>query len=196
VPAELSAGGEYGCGSCGCKYQKGKSVCRGDDLPSAFAGRLRRGSSSSTPTSNRVSRSLPAVGNHTADWPRAAAALNTLRESLKRRDQPPLKQDAGGSWGPCCTEWYRKLEPTVGALLAIDGVRRRLRPLKFMARLQDPTWTVAYLKSLQVSDIRWTKRNNRDELGALAPVYAWFTEGFDAPDIKQAKAQLNELNQT
>ena len=30
----------------------------------------------------------------------------------------------------------------------------------------------------------------------LAPVYAWFTEGFDAPDIKQAKALLDRLNQT
>jgi hypothetical protein len=30
----------------------------------------------------------------------------------------------------------------------------------------------------------------------LAPVYAWFTEGFDAPDIKQAKALLDGLNQT
>jgi predicted ATPase len=29
----------------------------------------------------------------------------------------------------------------------------------------------------------------------LAPVYAWFTEGFDAPDIKQAKALLDGLNQ-
>ena len=27
----------------------------------------------------------------------------------------------------------------------------------------------------------------------LAPAYAWFTEGFDAPDLKQAKALLDEL---
>ena len=27
----------------------------------------------------------------------------------------------------------------------------------------------------------------------LAPVYAWFTEGFDTPDLKQAKALLEEL---
>jgi hypothetical protein len=117
--------------------------------------------------SQQHSREVQWLLNHTADWPRAAAALKGLKESLKRKDQPPLRPDAGGSWGPCCTEWYRKLEPTVGALLAIDSIQRRLRPLKFMARLQDPTWMVAYLKSLQVSDIRWTKRNNRDELGAL-----------------------------
>lgn len=27
----------------------------------------------------------------------------------------------------------------------------------------------------------------------LEPVYAWFTEGFDTPDLKQAKALLDEL---
>ena len=26
----------------------------------------------------------------------------------------------------------------------------------------------------------------------LAPVYGWFTEGFDTPDLKQAKALLDE----
>ena len=25
------------------------------------------------------------------------------------------------------------------------------------------------------------------------PVYGWFTEGFDTPDLKQAKALLDEL---
>jgi predicted ATPase len=27
----------------------------------------------------------------------------------------------------------------------------------------------------------------------LAPVYSWFTEGFDTPDLKEAKALLDEL---
>ena len=27
----------------------------------------------------------------------------------------------------------------------------------------------------------------------LAPVYGWFTEGFDTPDLKEAKALLAEL---
>ena len=35
------------------------------------------------------------------------------------------------------------------------------------------------------------KRNEAREL--LAPVYGWFTEGFDTPDLKQAKALLDEL---
>ena len=28
----------------------------------------------------------------------------------------------------------------------------------------------------------------------LAPVYRWFTEGFDTPDLKDAKALLDALN--
>jgi predicted ATPase len=27
----------------------------------------------------------------------------------------------------------------------------------------------------------------------LAPVYGWFTEGFDTPDLKDAKSLLDEL---
>ena len=29
--------------------------------------------------------------------------------------------------------------------------------------------------------------------GLLAPVYDWFTEGFDTADLKEAKALLDEL---
>jgi hypothetical protein len=35
------------------------------------------------------------------------------------------------------------------------------------------------------------KRNEAREL--LAPVYGWFTEGFDTLDLKEAKALLVEL---
>ncbi len=36
------------------------------------------------------------------------------------------------------------------------------------------------------------KRNEAREL--LAPVYGWFTEGFDTRDLKEAKALLDELS--
>jgi predicted ATPase len=36
------------------------------------------------------------------------------------------------------------------------------------------------------------KRNEAREL--LAPVYGWFTEGFDTLDLKEAKALLDELS--
>jgi class 3 adenylate cyclase/predicted ATPase len=41
----------------------------------------------------------------------------------------------------------------------------------------------------------WRDQGKRDEARAsLAPVYGWFTEGFDTPDLKEAKALLGELS--
>ena len=40
----------------------------------------------------------------------------------------------------------------------------------------------------------WRDQGKRDEARELlAPVYNWFTEGFDTPDLKEAKALLDEL---
>jgi predicted ATPase len=40
----------------------------------------------------------------------------------------------------------------------------------------------------------WREQGKRDEARELlAPVYGWFTEGFDTLDLKQAKALLEEL---
>ena len=41
----------------------------------------------------------------------------------------------------------------------------------------------------------WRDRGKRDEARELlAPVYGWFTEGFDTRDLKEAKALLDELS--
>jgi predicted ATPase len=40
----------------------------------------------------------------------------------------------------------------------------------------------------------WRDQGKRDEArDLLAPVYGWFTEGFDTRDLKEAKALLGEL---
>ncbi len=40
----------------------------------------------------------------------------------------------------------------------------------------------------------WRDQGKRDEARELlAPVYSWFTEGFDTVDVKEAKALLEEL---
>jgi predicted ATPase len=40
----------------------------------------------------------------------------------------------------------------------------------------------------------WRDQGRRDEARELlAPVYGWFTEGFDTRDLKEAKALLDEL---
>ena len=42
---------------------------------------------------------------------------------------------------------------------------------------------------------RWLCRNGRaaEARALLAPLYAWFTEGFDTRDLVEAKALLEEL---
>jgi predicted ATPase len=40
----------------------------------------------------------------------------------------------------------------------------------------------------------WREQDRRTEArDLLAPVYDWFTEGFDSPDLNDAKALLDEL---
>jgi predicted ATPase len=40
----------------------------------------------------------------------------------------------------------------------------------------------------------WQEQGNLQEArGLLAPIYGWFTEGFETRDLKDAKALLDEL---
>jgi predicted ATPase len=40
----------------------------------------------------------------------------------------------------------------------------------------------------------WQQQGKRAEARALlAPIYGWFTEGFDTADLQEAKALLDEL---
>src|SRR6516164_4373138 len=51
----------------------------------------------------------------------------------------------------------------------------------------------------KIASLRGTARLHRDQgrnaeaRDLLAPIYDWFTEGFDTPDLKEAKALLEEL---
>jgi predicted ATPase len=42
----------------------------------------------------------------------------------------------------------------------------------------------------------WAERGERGRAAELlAPVYGWFTEGFDTADLKEAKALLDKLTE-
>jgi len=38
----------------------------------------------------------------------------------------------------------------------------------------------------------WRCRRPDDAQEMLAPIYVWFTEGFDTPDLTEARALLDE----
>jgi class 3 adenylate cyclase len=58
--------------------------------------------------------------------------------------------------------------------------------------------TAKFAELLAARDLarNWAKRGDRQKaLDLLAPVYGWFTEGLDSPDLKEAKALLDELDE-
>ena len=65
------------------------------------------------------------------------------------------------------------------------------RALSVARAQQAKSWELRAAMSMARS---WRDQGKRDEARELlAPVYAWFTEGFDTFDLKQAKALLDEL---
>jgi len=58
-----------------------------------------------------------------------------------------------------------------------------------------PEFPIHFLKIYTTSVARlWQQQGKRQEAhDLLAPVYGWFTEGFDTADLKDAKALLDEL---
>ncbi len=158
-----------------------------------------------TPISNRIdARSQPVstlisaeagwLLNYTEDWPRANAIIDALEASLEESPQE-LEQCPDGSWGPGCTEWYRKLEPTYMELMTdkyIEGPRidPPPGPLTFIANLKDWNVVRAYLDGLRTSDISRTGRNNRDEFGAVMTALSLLIYN---PDLKKVLKKYPEL---
>ena len=48
--------------------------------------------------------------------------------------------------------------------------------------------------AMRLARLRRDQGRKAEARDLLAPVYGWFTEGFDAPDLKEAKALLDELD--
>ena len=66
------------------------------------------------------------------------------------------------------------------------------RALAFARQQQAKSWELRAAMSMARLWRDQGKQNAAREL--LAPVYGWFTEGFDILDLKEAKALLDELH--
>jgi class 3 adenylate cyclase/predicted ATPase len=76
--------------------------------------------------------------------------------------------------------------------LADEGVELSLRQALFVARQQAAKgWELRAATSL--ARLRGDQGCRAEARDLLAPIYGWFTEGFDTPDLKEAKALLDEL---
>ena len=103
---------------------------------------------------------------YTEDWAGVGATLDRVEREIGQYE-PPLSQQADGSWSMGYTVPFHKLEPTVDALQRDDLDCSQLKPLAFMKDYQDPAYVKQRLDCLRVSVVRDTGVNNRAELGAV-----------------------------
>ena len=47
---------------------------------------------------------------------------------------------------------------------------------------------------MSLAQLRRDQGRRTEARDLLAPIYGWFTEGFDTPDLKEAKRLLDELS--
>ena len=74
----------------------------------------------------------------------------------------------------------------------VEGAERNyLASLDWAREQQAKSWELRTSSSLARL---WQSQGKRKEAyDLLAPIYDWFTEGFDTKDLKEAKALLEEL---
>jgi predicted ATPase len=66
------------------------------------------------------------------------------------------------------------------------------RALDVARRQEAKSWELRAAMSLARL---WQQQGRRDEARALlAPIYGWFTDGFDTADLREAKALLEALS--
>ena len=117
-----------------------------------------------------------------------AEGLSLLAETLATVDRP-------GERG-----WDAELHRLQGELLLAQAGARQQVPeaeaclhqaLDVARRQQAKSWELRAATSLSRL---WQQQGKRAEAHALlAPIYGWFTEGFDTADLQEAKALLEAL---
>jgi predicted ATPase len=97
------------------------------------------------------------------------------------------------------TKWYKAEVHRIAGEIALMSPERDAakaeacfeRALAVARKQQAKSWELRAATSMARL---WREQGKRDEArNLLAPVYGWFTEGFDTLDLKQAKALLDEL---
>jgi predicted ATPase len=73
-----------------------------------------------------------------------------------------------------------------------DGAERNyLASLAWARRQQAKSWELR--TSLSLARLWQSQGKRQDAYELLAPVYGWFTEGFETRDLQDAKSLLTEL---
>jgi predicted ATPase len=77
-----------------------------------------------------------------------------------------------------------------GDLTAAEGLYRKA--LRIAEEQEGKLWALRAAVSL--ARLRRDQGRRTEARDLLAPIYGWFTEGFDTPDLKKAKALLEMLD--
>ena len=120
---------------------------------------------------------------HAGDFDRATAALNDAAAIANRLDE---------------TWWRAGMLCVEGDILitrsADQGRAAEERYREAIAIAQDQRSKSLELRASTRLARLWHEQDRRAEArDLLAPVYGWFSEGFDTPDLKEAKALLDAL---
>jgi predicted ATPase len=125
----------------------------------------------------RLAEALAGLGDR-------GAALAATGEGLAAQEQTGHRQ------------WEAELHRLEGiALLGLNRVEESQTALEEALRVARSQQTKSYELRAATSLARlWGEQGRRAEArDLLAPVYGWFTEGFDTADLKAAAALLSEL---
>jgi AAA ATPase domain/Adenylate and Guanylate cyclase catalytic domain len=125
----------------------------------------------------RLAEALTQRGEH-------GAALAAVKSGLKAQEQRGQRR------------WSAELHRLEG--IAFVGLNRLEEgrsafeeALRIARRQQAKSYELRAATSLARLCGEWGRRAEARDL--LAPIYGWFTEGFDTPDLKEAKALLDQL---
>jgi class 3 adenylate cyclase/predicted ATPase len=152
-----------------------------EQIRRALAGRLATGNDLAQPFS------LIELARRFVQIDRITDALETLQEALSRIDH------SGERW------WEAEAHRVMGDLFLQrrpgDLNRAEHSYQRAIAQSRQQNAKSLELRSTTSLARLWRDQNKRtDARDLLAPIYGWFTEGFDTPDLKEAATLLAELN--
>ena len=126
-----------------------------------------------------MARAYAELGRYDDAWRCVGESINAIETTKETRWQPEVNRVAGEislmSPEPDATKAQSYFECALAVARQQQAKSWELRAAMNMARL----WRDQG-KSQQAREL-------------LAPIYGWFTEGFDTRDLKEAKALLEEL---
>ena len=125
----------------------------------------------------RLADALTSQGEH-------GAALAATRDGLSTAEKTGQRQ------------WEAELHRVEGiALFGLNRLKEGQSALEEAMRIARKQQAKAYELRAAMNLARlWGEQGRRVEArDLLAPVYGWFTEGFDTADLKQTKALLDQL---